>query len=123
MRHSEVRKNKGIETYYVGNTDFCLGRIDQQDTTSPPPANTFEMDGRGIQVAELPGTSIATPDDGSRHRIQRQDTRYVGAVKQRPSSDPHATLNHLPRENGRPVYINQWNQYRTHSGELAARKE
>ncbi|KAM3510204.1 hypothetical protein MY10362_000122 [Beauveria mimosiformis] len=89
------------------------GRADQPTGTKPPlPPNTFEMDGRGIQVVELPGTAMTTDDD-SAVEMRRQHTRSVGAVKHRPSSDPRATLNHLPRDNGRPTYINQWNQYKT----------
>ncbi|KAM3532043.1 hypothetical protein NHJ13051_000419 [Beauveria bassiana] len=89
------------------------GRADQPTGTKPPlPPDTFEMDGRGIQVAELPGTAMTTADGGA-VEMQRQDTRSVGAVKHRPSSDPRATLNHLPQDNGRPTYINQWNQYKT----------
>ncbi|KAJ6783910.1 hypothetical protein PWT90_03777 [Aphanocladium album] len=97
------------------------GRADQPASTSPPPLpNTFEMDGRGIQVAELPGTAVTTPD-GTAIDAERQENQSVGAVKQRPSSDPRATLNHLPRENGRPTYINQWNQYKTLAGETDTR--
>ncbi|KAK8150944.1 hypothetical protein G3M48_002834 [Beauveria asiatica] len=89
------------------------GRADQPTGTKPPlPPDTFEMDGRGIQVVELPGTAMTT-DDGDAVEMRRQDTRSVGAVKYRPSSDPRATLNHLPRDNGQPTYINQWNQYKT----------
>lgn len=94
-----------------------IGRADQPDSTSPPPLpNTFEMDGRGIQVAELPGTALTTHAETAID-AQQQETRSIGAVKQRPSSDPRATLNHLPRENGLPTYINQWNQYKTLAGE------
>lgn len=89
-----------------------IGRADLPvSTTSPPPENTFEMDGRGIEVAELPGTAMTIPDPAAQP-VQRHETQSLGAVKQRPSSDPRATLNHLPRENGRPMYINQWNQYK-----------
>ncbi|KAM3514781.1 hypothetical protein MY11210_001622 [Beauveria gryllotalpidicola] len=88
------------------------GRVDQPAGTKPrPPPDIFEMDGRGIQVVELPGTAMMTADGGA-VEMQRQDTQSVGAVKHRPSSDPRATLNHLPRDNGRPTYINQWNQYK-----------
>ncbi|KAH8720638.1 hypothetical protein HC256_001025 [Beauveria bassiana] len=88
------------------------GRADQPTGTKPPlPPDTFEMDGREIQVVELPGTAMTTADGGA-VEMQRQDTRSVGAVKHRPSSDPRATLNHLPQDNGRPTYINQWNQYK-----------
>lgn len=100
---------------------IVTGRADQPvSTTSPPPENTFEMDGRGIEVAELPGTAMTTPDAAAQP-VQRHETQSVGAVKQRPSSDPRATLNHLPRENGRPMYINQWNQYKTLAGEADAK--
>ncbi len=81
------------------------------------------MDGRGIQVVELPGTAVTTPDDVAVENSQQQQqvTRSARPVKHRPSSDPRATLNHLPRENGRPTYINQWNQYKALAGETDTR--
>ncbi|KAJ4165601.1 hypothetical protein LMH87_007225 [Akanthomyces muscarius] len=90
------------------------GRTDRPARTSPPPPpNTFEMDGRGLQVIELPDTAVTTGHAVAVDGSQRQETRSARAVKHHPSHDPRATLNHLPpRENGRPTYINQWNQFK-----------
>lgn len=75
------------------------------------------MDGRGIEVAELPGTAVTT-SDAVELADHKEHSGSVGAVKQRPCLDPRATLNHLPRENGRPTYINQWNQYKSQNSEV-----
>ncbi|OAA64940.1 hypothetical protein ISF_04350 [Cordyceps fumosorosea ARSEF 2679] len=104
------------------------GRADQparRNSPLPPHhPDTFEMDGRGVHVVELPSTPVAAAagarvrQDSPRRVGGGGAARVVGVVKQRPSSDPHATLNHLPRHNGRPTYINQWNQYKVLSGEI-----
>ncbi|TQV95803.1 hypothetical protein IF1G_05632 [Cordyceps javanica] len=98
------------------------GRADQPVRTLPAPEpNTFEMDGRGIHVAELPGTAMTTANGRLAVDAERRGTRSAGAVEQRPSSDPRATLNYLPRVDGRPAYINQWSQYKMLAGDARTR--
>lgn len=99
------------------------GRADQPARAATPRyPDAYEMDGRAIHVAELPGTTVTTADGGAAADDQRPGTRSPWAVKQRPNSDPRATLKHLPRENGRPTYINQWNQYKTLAGDTRTRQ-
>ena len=87
------------------------GRADQPEPEYPvkPPENTFEMDATSTAPVELPDNCIPAP------MCELPETtvaRPIPVAEAAPATDPNANLTSLGTENGRPQYINHWNQYR-----------
>lgn len=63
------------------------------------------MDGVGTAVAELPAAAPETDPKAEQSNASAGKRHSAGPV------DPRATLSNLRNEEGRPAYVNQWNQY------------
>ena len=87
------------------------GRADREpESTNRPPSDTFEMDATSITPVELPDTSPRTT-------IVRKTSSatWVSPVIDIGPADPRANLNSLGSRDGKPEYVNHWNQYRSMS--------
>ncbi|KFH43599.1 hypothetical protein ACRE_056240 [Hapsidospora chrysogenum ATCC 11550] len=87
------------------------GRADREpESTNRPPSDAFEMDATSITPVELPDTSPGTT-------IARttSSATWVSPVTDIGPADPRANLNSLGCRDGKPEYVNHWNQYRSMS--------
>ncbi|TFA98124.1 hypothetical protein CCMA1212_010117 [Trichoderma ghanense] len=84
------------------------GRADQPDDPYRPPSGTFEMDGTSAAPVELPAVSASSPGPG---RSTHKGTR-LEPVQEVTAADPRANLTSGPADDGKPVYVNHWGQYK-----------
>lgn len=84
-----------------------LGRADQPEDPYRPASGTFEMDGNSAAPVELPATSVSSSGPTNAHRASRLEP-----VQEMPPADPRANLATVPADDGKPVYVNHWNQYK-----------
>ncbi|KAL6854694.1 hypothetical protein J3F83DRAFT_754493 [Trichoderma novae-zelandiae] len=82
------------------------GRADQPEDPYRPPSGAFEMDGTGAALVELPAVSASSPGPGT-HKGSR-----LAPVQEVTAADPRANLTSGPADDGKPVYVNHWNQYK-----------
>ncbi|KAL6827471.1 hypothetical protein J3E69DRAFT_365955 [Trichoderma sp. SZMC 28015] len=93
-----------------GNSDPFApfgGRADQPEDPYRPASGAFEMDGSSAAPIELPAVSTSSPS-----KADRKATR-LEPVQEAASTDPRANLTSVPTDDGQPVYVNHWNQYKT----------
>ncbi|KAL7816282.1 hypothetical protein V8C26DRAFT_429132 [Trichoderma gracile] len=83
------------------------GRADQPDDPYRPPSGTFEMDGTSAAPVELPAVSASSPGASAHNKGTRLEP-----VQEVTAADPRANLTSGPAGDGKPVYVNHWNQYK-----------
>lgn len=64
------------------------------------------MDGSSATPVELPTVSASNPGTAS-HKASRLEP-----VQEVTPTDPRANLTSVPTDDGKPVYVNHWNQYK-----------
>ncbi|OTA00796.1 hypothetical protein A9Z42_0010950 [Trichoderma parareesei] len=69
---------------------------------------TFEMDGTSAAPVELPAVSASSPGPSTHNN---KGTR-LEPVQEITAADPRANLTPGPADDGKPVYVNHWNQYK-----------
>lgn len=84
-----------------------IGRADQPDDPYRPPSGTFEMDGTSAAPVELPAVSASSPGPSTHNKGTRLEP-----VQEVTAADPRANLTPGPADDGKPVYVNHWNQYK-----------
>ncbi|KAL6872324.1 hypothetical protein HDV57DRAFT_266709 [Trichoderma longibrachiatum] len=82
------------------------GRADQPEDPYRPPSGTFEMDGTSAPPVELPAVSASSPGPST------QKGKRPEPVQEVTPADPRANLTSGPADDGKPVYVNHWNQYK-----------
>ncbi|KAL7932618.1 hypothetical protein V8C35DRAFT_328250 [Trichoderma chlorosporum] len=82
------------------------GRADQPEDPYPPASGAFEMDGSSAAPIELPAVSASSVGATNRK------ASHLEPVQEAPRTDPRANLTSLPADDGKPVYVNHWNQYK-----------
>ncbi|KAH6611000.1 hypothetical protein Trco_001020 [Trichoderma cornu-damae] len=82
------------------------GRADQPKDPYRPASGAFEMDASSAAPIELPAVSISSPSTKA-HKASRLEP-----VQEAAPTDPRANLTSVPTDDGKPVYVNHWNQYK-----------
>ncbi|KAL5084463.1 hypothetical protein Trisim1_011741 [Trichoderma cf. simile WF8] len=93
-----------------GNSDPFApfgGRADQPEDPYRPASGAFEMDGSSAAPIELPAVSTSSPSKADRKASRLEP------VQETTSTDPRANLTSVPTDDGHPVYVNHWNQYKS----------
>ncbi|RFU79526.1 hypothetical protein TARUN_2679 [Trichoderma arundinaceum] len=83
------------------------GRADQPEDPYRPASGAFEMDGSSAVPVELPAVSFSSPSTNRQKTASR-----LGPVQEVIPTDPRANLTPVPTDDGKPVYVNHWNQYK-----------
>lgn len=84
----------------------ALGRADQPEDPYRPASGAFEMDGSSAAPVELPAVSVSGPSTNT-HKLSRLE-----AVQEINTTDPRANLTSVPGDDGKPAYVNHWDQYK-----------
>ncbi|KAK0766257.1 hypothetical protein N5P37_001149 [Trichoderma harzianum] len=82
------------------------GRADQPEDPYRPASGAFEMDGSSAAPVELPAVSASSPGKADRKASRLEP------VQEATCTDPRANLTSVPTDDGHPVYVNHWNQYK-----------
>ncbi|KAM0250186.1 hypothetical protein ACHAQJ_008729 [Trichoderma viride] len=82
------------------------GRADQPEDPYRPASGAFEMDGSSAAPIELPAVSVLSPGTSARKSSRLEPVQEVT------TTDPRANLTSVPADDGKPVYVNHWNQYK-----------
>ena len=90
----------------LANMNPYLGRADQPEDPYRPPSGAFEMDGTSAAPVELPAVSASSPGPSTHKGTRLEPVQEVTAA------DPRANLTSGPAGDGKPVYVNHWNQYK-----------
>ncbi|KAJ4858571.1 hypothetical protein T069G_06838 [Trichoderma breve] len=93
-----------------GNSDPFApfgGRADQPEDPYRPASGAFEMDGSSAAPIELPAVSTSSPGKANRKASRLEP------VQEAASTDPRANLTSVPTDDGQPLYVNHWNQYKS----------
>ncbi|KAL7954241.1 hypothetical protein V8C34DRAFT_320138 [Trichoderma compactum] len=83
------------------------GRADQPEDPYRPASGAFEMDGSSAAPVELPAVSASSPGTADRKASRLESVQEVAPT------DPRANLTSVPTDDGQPVYVNHWNQYKS----------
>lgn len=84
----------------------ALGRADQPEDPYRPASGAFEMDGSSAAPIELPAVSVSGPSTNT-HKSSRLEP-----VQEITTTDPRANLTSVPGDDGKPAYVNHWDQYK-----------
>ncbi|GFP53605.1 hypothetical protein ACSS6W_001167 [Trichoderma asperelloides] len=82
------------------------GRADQPEDPYRPASGAFEMDGSSAAPIELPAVSVSGPSTNT-HKSSRLEP-----VQEITTTDPRANLTSVPGDDGKPAYVNHWDQYK-----------
>ncbi|KKP06600.1 hypothetical protein THAR02_01298 [Trichoderma harzianum] len=92
-----------------GNSDPFApfgGRADQPEDPYRPASGAFEMDGSSAAPVELPAVNTSSPGKADRKASRLEP------VQEATCTDPRANFTSVPTDDGHPVYVNHWNQYK-----------
>ncbi|KAL7913332.1 hypothetical protein GGI35DRAFT_287077 [Trichoderma velutinum] len=82
------------------------GRADQPEDPYRPASGAFEMDGSSAAPVELPAVNTSSPGTTDPKASRLEPVQEVAPT------DPRANLTSVPTEDGQPLYVNHWNQYK-----------
>ncbi|UKZ81059.1 hypothetical protein TrVFT333_008827 [Trichoderma virens FT-333] len=82
------------------------GRANQPEDPYRPASGAFEMDGTSAAPVELPAMSASSPGATAPKASRLEPVQEVTPT------DPRANLTSVPADDGKPLYVNHWNQYK-----------
>ncbi|KAL6898129.1 hypothetical protein GGI43DRAFT_385023 [Trichoderma evansii] len=82
------------------------GRADQPEDPYRPASGAFEMDGSSAAPVELPASSVSGPSTNGYKSSRLEPVQEITTM------DPRANLTSVPVDDGKPVYVNHWDQYK-----------
>lgn len=110
---SDIVFNACLRTSFETNTTLplCSGRSDQPEDPYRPHGGAFEVDGTSAAPIELPAVSASYPSSVAL-RVPR-----LNPIQENASTDPHANLNSIRTDSGKPAHVNHWNQWKSIGGD------